>query len=160
MMIFRLSPIYNDADLWTDGEQMDDVIVRAEHENMARTLAKRLGDVWNQEDIVECVSLGDDDWQYKTDGTPEILYPHIEDPDPRSEAMYLRAQAYLAENEPFNVKSLCGVIYNHLPGGQAMEMVEVGPIKDWVEEAKETGKREQLPLIAAGLRKIADELDR
>jgi len=182
MMIFRLTPINVKTEHWEKGSKhKGEIIVRAEHEDMARQHAHdsfRIArnvipgkdspePVWKSHDLADCRQL--DDWKHETDGPPEILYPipsYYEVLDPRRETMILRAQAYLADHEPMDVQEICNVIYNHLQSGQedmakAIERTEVGArIKDWVEKAKETGNAEQLHQIADGLCQIADELER
>ncbi len=179
MMIFKLTPIDAESDHWKGSTYKGEVIARAEDEQQARTLANmhfglvrnqvRGADTamppWRLPELVTCETV--DDWEGETDGKVAILYPPASHAvaDLRREAGYLRVMAYQAERCTDDVRPLGGMIHRHLLGQAsstaAIELADVGGrIIDWANEVKETGDPDRLPLIATGLRKIADELER
>ena len=179
MMILKLTPIDVESDHWKYSTEKGEVIVRAQDEGQARALAngafvmpreqvpgaETRHMIWSVPDLVTCETI--DDWDGETDGPAEILYPvDYAVPDRPREAEYLRALAYQAEHQTTDLRQLGVRIYNHLHGNTEVEVAAsqvaegVGRITDWANEVKETGESEHLPLIAAGLRKIADELER
>lgn len=179
MMIFKLTPTDVDSDDWNGSTYKGEVIVRAEDEQQARTLANmhfglvrkqvRGADTpmapWRLPELVTSETV--DDWEGETDGKVAILYPPVSHAvaDLRHEAEYLRVLAYQAERRTDDVRPLGGMIHRHLLGqassAAAIELADVGGrIIDWADEVKETGDPDRLPLIATGLRKIADELER
>ncbi len=179
MMIFKLTPIDAESDHWKASTYKGEVIARAEDEQQARTLAnmhfglvrKQVRDAytptapWRLPELVTCETV--DDWEGETDGRVELLYPPVNNAvvDLRHEAEYLRVLAYQAVRCTDDVRPLGGMIHRHLLGQAsstaAIELADVGGrIIDWADEVKETGDPDRLPLIATGLRKIADELER
>ncbi len=179
MMIFKLTPTDVESDDWNGSTYKGEVIARAEDEQQARTLANmHFGLVrkqvrgahtptapWRRPELVTCETI--DDWEGETDGKVAILYPPVSHAvaDLRHEAEYLRVLAYQAERRTDDVRPLGSMIHRHLLGqassAAAIELADVGGrIIDWADEVKETGDPDRLPLIATGLRKIADELER
>jgi len=68
------------------------------------------------------------------------------------------------ENQPIDAKAICGVIHNHLQTcqGRMSEAIKTeAHVYNWIEQVKEQDKDDPklLELIAAVLRKIADELE-
>ncbi len=171
-MIWKLKPTDVESDHWKGSTYKGEVIARAEDERQARALATlhfRGADTealpWWRPELVTCETV--DDWEGETDGPAEVLYPPVNHAvaDLRHEAEYLRVLAYQAVRCIDDVRPLGGMIHRHLLGqassAAAIELADVGGrIIDLAEEVKETGEPEHLPLIAAGLRKIADELER
>ncbi len=171
MMIFLLTPIDAESEHWQDSTHKGEVFVRAKDERQARSLANIHfygADTsmlpWRQPDLVTCETI--DDWDGETDGKLEVLYPvNHAIPDRPREARHLRTLAYQAEHGTTDLRKLGEIIHNHLLDQEVMIATlklsdGVARIGDWVNEVKETGEREHLPLIASGLRKIADELER
>lgn len=178
MMIWKLTPTDVESDHWNGVTYKGEVIVRAEDQEQARHLAHssfviardaRLSPdsplpPWRLPELVTCETI--DDWEGETDGKVQVLYPvHYAAADRRREAEYLRALGYQAEHQITDLRTLGGIIHNHLLDKEvtvtALKLADgVARIGDWANEVKETGESEYLPLIAAGLRKIAAELER
>ena len=171
-MIWKLKPTDVESDHWKGSTYKGEVIARAKDERQARALATlhfRGADTealpWWRPELVTCETV--DDYDGETDGPAGILYPvRYAVADRRREAEYLRVSAYQAEHQTANLRMLGAIINNHLQGNKevqaaALQLADgVVRISDLAEEVKETGEPEHLPLIAAGLRKIADELER